>query len=115
MDQRARRIHDAVGLREALAQGAPVVHISTAAARRHQCPHDRGALPRSGEVPRREAIREHAQAALGVVVGTDNDPDKVRIAIRERPQQYLWGYHRYKAPRPAGMAGDTADAPRPKT
>lgn len=30
--------------------------------------------------------------------------------IRERPQQYLWGYHRYKAPRPADTAGDTAAA-----
>ena len=35
--------------------------------------------------------------------------------IRERPQQYLWGYHRYKAPRPAGLATDAADTPRPKT
>ena len=44
--------------------------------------------------------RIHGDAADGLLVGARIVNREVEKLVRERPEQYLWGYNRYK--RPAG-------------
>ena len=60
--------------------------------------------------PNRVASRSETVRALAVPLAADAADDEadalainrsMEAVIRQRPAQYLWGYHRYKAPRKA--------------
>jgi KDO2-lipid IV(A) lauroyltransferase len=39
--------------------------------------------------------------------------EEMERLIMLNPAQYLWGYHRYKTPRPVAASADTAERPAP--
>ncbi len=57
-------------------------------------PHGRGYVVRLQAMPEALPADAAAQAESAAIVNR-----AMEFLIRQRPQQYLWGYHRYKAPR----------------
>ena len=52
-------------------------------------------------VPLPEAADDEAASALAI-------NQSMEAVIRQKPSQYLWGYHRYKHPRPQPIADGAA-------
>ncbi|MEJ7138340.1 lysophospholipid acyltransferase family protein [Amphibiibacter pelophylacis] len=75
-----------------------------------------GAIPvlmRSERLPRGAGFAMHVQAFPGAIspdleTAVQQINDAIEGVIRQCPQQYLWGYARYKAPGPVRTAGDAA-------
>ena len=84
------------------------------AADRRRRPAGLGRAPALGpRLPRARAARGTGELAADAAAAAAQVNAQMERLIRERPQQYLWGYARYKQPRERRMSGMDERAGQP--